>query len=658
MVRVSAEGQFSAMRISQNRISASRTVPVVAVLAIFAACAAPGGTTPVPAPVPVVPAARPGAAPAIRTGLPEVPMVRGGIIAPKVQYPDSNQLITSRDSNFVLGSVGSGDVALTINGVPVAVAPNGAFIAFLANPPASQPSYTLVATRTTESVSLVVPIRYARRNALPASGKLRVDSASLSPARGVWARSSDLLRVSVRAPRNASVWLMTPDSVRRAMVVGTGTVAGDAEGARSATADTTDIGATFATEVSARLLGDSARAARVMIARAADTVRLAVPAVRALSPDARLLAMLRSTSRIGSDTDQVVNARTVPDGTYKWLLLPGTIMEVAGRQQGYTRLVLDGALDAWVANGDLALLPEGAALPRRVTGGLRVTPSAEWVDLSIPMGDKAAHLVEADGRSITLTLYGVQGNPEISPLIGNDTLIKRIAWEQVTTDRLRLTLTLSQPAYGWLSLWDESRRAFVLRVRRLPRINADRPLAGLTIAVDPGHPPAGATGPTGLYEGDAVFPVGMKVVELLKAKGANAFSTRPSLAPLGLTERGVISRRANAHAFVSIHLNALPDGVNPFQANGTSTLFFHNASEPLARVLEEELVKRFGLRDLGVHYQNLAVARPSWYPSALTEGLFVMMPEQEAAMRDEGFQLKYAEAIVAGIERYFRGLAR
>jgi N-acetylmuramoyl-L-alanine amidase len=257
-----------------------------------------------------------------------------------------------------------------------------------------------------------------------------------------------------------------------------------------------------------------------------------------------------------------------------------------------------------------------------------------------------------------LTLYGVQANPDISPIIGNDTLIRRLAWDQETSERVRISLTLSQPAYGWLSLWDEARKAFVLRVRRMPQINSNRPLQGLTIAVDPGHPPAGATGPTGLYEGDAVFPVGLKVVELLRARGANAVSTRSSLAPLGLTERGVMARRANAHAFVSIHLNALPDGVNPFTTNGTSTLFFHNASEPLARVLEEELVKRFGLRDLGVHYQNLAVARPTWYPSALTEGLFLMMPEQEAAMRDTGFQMKYAEAIVAGLERYFRGLAK
>lgn len=653
MVGVSHQGQFSGMRISP---------PLPLLVLALTACggAAASGRVPSPAaPAPVTP--RPTGAVPVLAGLPAVPPVRGAPIAPKVEYPDSNQLITSRDSNFVLGRVGSGDVALTINGESVAVAPNGAFIAFLANPPAGQPSYALVATRGADTMRLTVPIRYAKRTALPASGKLRVDTSSLSPVRGWWARSADLLRVSVRAPRNASVWLVSRDSVKRPMLVGTGTANGAVAGDRlinGSAIDTADYSATFSTELAAHALADSAKPARVLIARGPDTVRLAVPTVRALSPDTRLLGMLRTASTIGSDTDQVVNARTIPDGTYKWLLLPGTVLEVAGRQQGYTRVQLDGALDAWVANGDIALLPEGASLPRRVTGGLRVTPSTDWVDLSIPVGDKPAHLVEADGRTMTLTLYGVQANPEISPIIGNDTLIRRIAWEQVTSDRARLVLTLSQPAYGWLSLWDENRRAFVLRVRRIPVINAQRPLQGLTIAVDPGHPPAGATGPTGLYEGDAVFPVGQKVVEKLTARGAIAFSTRPSLAPLGLTERGVISRRRDAHAFVSIHLNALPDGVNPFTANGTSTLFFHNASEPLARVLEEELVKRFGLRDLGVHYQNLAVARPSWYPSALTEGLFVMMPEQEAAMRDPGFQDKYAEAIVAGLERYFRGLAR
>jgi N-acetylmuramoyl-L-alanine amidase len=270
--------------------------------------------------------------------------------------------------------------------------------------------------------------------------------------------------------------------------------------------------------------------------------------------------------------------------------------------------------------------------------------------------------VEAEGRTLVLTLYGVQANPEISPLqggaAGGDSLVRRMVWEQVTSDRVRVTLHLSQPAYGWLSLWDEARRAFVLRVRRVPRIDAAQPLKGLTIAVDPGHPPAGSTGPTGLYEGDAVFPVGLKLAELLRARGANVVMTRTSLAPVGLTERGVQSRRENAHAFMSIHLNALPDGVNPFTTNGTSTLFYHNASEPLAREVQQALQARFGLRDLGVHYQNLAIARPSWYPSALAEGLFVIIPEQEAAMRDEAFQLKFAEGMVVGLEKYFAWLKR
>jgi N-acetylmuramoyl-L-alanine amidase len=391
-----------------------------------------------------------------------------------------------------------------------------------------------------------------------------------------------------------------------------------------------------------------------------DSIALRVPTVRALPTTSRQLGRLRSTNAAAGDTDRAVSARTIVGGTYKWQLLPQTVLEVTGRQSGFTRVRLDGQLDVWVSSDEVTMLPEGTALPRRVTGGFRVTPSAEYADVIIATGDRPAHHVESEGRRLVLTLYGVQANPEISPLLGGaaggDSLVRRLEWEQVTSDRVRLTLHLTQPAFGWLSLWDEARRAFVLRVRRVPAIDATQPLRGLTIAVDAGHPPAGATGPTGLYEGDAVFPVAQKLEAVLRARGATVVMTRTSLAPVGLTERGVQARRANVHAFMSIHLNALPDGVNPFTANGTSTLFYHNASEPLARETQRALQARFGLRDLGVHYQNLAIARPTWFPSVLAEGLFLMIPEQEAAMRDDAFQQKYAEALAEGLERYFAGL--
>jgi N-acetylmuramoyl-L-alanine amidase len=595
-------------------------------------------------------------------GLPPVPLLRGAPLAVMVRYPGGNQLISARDSNFVLGSVGSGDATLTINGVSVPVAPNGAFLGWLPLPSAAQPRYDLVAVRGADTVRRTVAIRFPVRRALPAAGALRVDSASLVPGRGWWAQPQELLRVSLRAPANATVLLQGADGVRRPL-----RILGGARSPVSAAGDSvTDASATFATEVSAALVADSTRPARVIVSRAAgartDSLSLPVPYVRALPTASRVVGMLRSSNRVAGDTDQTISARTIVNGTYKWQLLPQTLLEVTGRQSGFTRVRLDMQLDVWVDSDEITVLPEGTPLPRRVTGGFRVSPFAEYADVVIGTGERPAHHVEAEGRTLTLTLYGVQANPEISPMLGGaaggDSLVRRIVWEQVTSDRVRVTLQLTQPAYGWLSVWDEARRAFVLRVRRVPTISATRPLEGLTIAVDPGHPPAGATGPTGLYEGDAVFPVGQQLAELLRDRGARVVMTRTSLAPVGLTERGVLARRENAHAFISVHLNALPDGVNPFTANGTSTLFYHNASEPLAREVQLALQSRFGLRDLGVHYQNLAIARPTWFPSALAEGLFLMIPEQEAAMRDAAFQQRYAQGLVVGLEQYFTWLRR
>ena len=597
----------------------------------------------VPEPVPPPPSAGEAPPPALMAGLPPVPAVTGAPLALAVRYPEVGQALAVRDSNFLVGSVGSGDARLTINGAPVPVAPNGAFLAWLPVPPPDAPQYALLAVRGVDSARLAVPVRVPGRPRAP-GGAVPVDDGSLAPAAGSWARPDEYQRVSVRVAESVGAELQARVAGRPVRIP-LRPLGGAAAGV-----------VTLATDVLAEALGDSAAPARVVASRGADTVRLPVPVVRLLPTAWRQLAMLAPGA--AGDTDRVVFGRTIVGGTYKWLLLPRTTLEVTGRQGGYTRVRLDALLDVWVANGDVQLLPPGTAMPRRITGGMRVIPDREWTELVIGTGEPPAHLVEPDGRTLTLTLYGVQMNPEISPLYEADTLVRRVAWEQVGSDRVRVTLALSHPVFGWLVRWDAARRAVVLRVRRPPRIDPSRPLAGLRIGVDPGHPPLGATGPTGLYEGDAVLPVGGMVAELLAARGATPVLTRRTREAVGLTARAVAARRADVHAFVSIHLNALPDGVNPFTSTGTSTLFFHQPSEPLARHLQRAMVARFGLRDLGVHYQNLAVARPSWYPSALTEGLYLMLPEQEAAMRDPAFQRRYAEAIVDGVEAYFREWAR
>jgi N-acetylmuramoyl-L-alanine amidase len=232
-----------------------------------------------------------------------------------------------------------------------------------------------------------------------------------------------------------------------------------------------------------------------------------------------------------------------------------------------------------------------------------------------------------------------------------------INWVPEQSDRVRLSIELSQPVYGYLVLFDPA-RGFVLRLRRVPRVSLARPLEGLTITVDPGHPPGGAIGPTGLTEAAGVLPVAMKLKQILEERGAHVVLTRTTMDAVDLHLRSVIARRTNSHALVSIHLNAFGDGTNPFANNGTSTLFFHPQTEPLARLVQAGMMREMGLPDLGIHYQNIAIGRTTWMPSLICEGAFLMVPEQENAVKTPEFQERYARGVADGIEAYFRLFAQ
>jgi len=294
----------------------------------------------------------------------------------------------------------------------------------------------------------------------------------------------------------------------------------------------------------------------------------------------------------------------------------------------------------------------------RSVGAVRLEPGPDWIDVVIPVtGPPPPYLVEETDRTLSLLVYGVTGAPVISMMTEPADAYFNSISSTPETNRVRYSINLNRAPYGYLALWQNGTLTF--RVRRPPRIaDATSPLHGLTITVDPGHPPAGATGPTGLYEGDAVLQVGFKVRDLLAQRGVNVVMTRTTADPVDLGLRAIISRRANAHAFVSIHLNAFPDGVNPFVNNGSLTLYFWPHSIPLGLATQSALLAELGLRDNGTKFQNIAVARGTWMPSILTEGAFVIMPDQEAAMRTQTYQEAYATAIVRGLEAYFASLAQ
>ncbi|HEX9564295.1 MAG TPA: N-acetylmuramoyl-L-alanine amidase [Gemmatimonadaceae bacterium] len=592
----------------------------------------PGETRPA-----TTPAGAPGATPVdstTRSPLPAIPSVTGPV-AIRVVYPPDGASIAVRDSNFIFGSVGSGAATLAINGRSVQVHPNGSFLAYLPVPASPPGEYRLVVVQGSDTVQLQHRVSIPPpRVMLSATSASIVDSASVAP-RGRYALERwEPVRVSIRAAASAAAELQLADGSRVPMV--------------SSSADEDAAAAVFATEVPAVRLNSSAW---VQVTRGRDSVRLPLSRIALADSAGKRYARLGAAPSAVPDTDRVIIGRPVAGGTYKWFLIPGTQVEVTGQVGAATRIRLDRDLQVFVDRTEIAMLAPGASPPRRVASNARVIHNGFWTDVRIPMSDIPPYSVDADSRALVLTLYGTTANTDIINFASVDSVVQRVTWRQVTSDRAEYRVELHQAPFGYLVMWDHN--ALVLRVRQAPAIDPARPLRGLVIAVDAGHPPAGATGPTGLYEPVATLGVAERLRTYLEQRGATVVMTRLAPGAVALANRPVIARRANAHAFVSIHLNAFPDGVNPFERNGTGSYYFNSYSEPLARAVQAGMVNRMGLRDLGVYYDNLAVLRPTWMPSVLCEGAFLMIPEHESALRTAEFQDAYARGVADGVEAYF-----
>jgi N-acetylmuramoyl-L-alanine amidase len=270
----------------------------------------------------------------------------------------------------------------------------------------------------------------------------------------------------------------------------------------------------------------------------------------------------------------------------------------------------------------------------------------------IPLSQRVPFRVEEEDRSLVVTFYGATGDVDWMRYGPADSLVRRMTWRQVAADEVAITIELTRALWGFAARWNRS--DLMVDIRRPPSIDPGDPLRGRLIAVDAGHPPGGAIGPTGLREAEANLGVALELERLLTGAGAKVLMTRTSDSAVDLWPRVHLAEEANADLLVSIHNNALPDGINPFVNNGTSVYYNHPRSVPLARAVQAALLRRLGLRDLGIGRGDLALVRGTWMPSVLTEGLFMMLPDQEAALRSADGRHRYAQAVLDGLRDYLK----
>ena len=552
-----------------------RRILVTAVLAALCGCAAPkkitteksapqpaAPSTPKPAPAPVptpAPAPVPMGIPLVPASAPDAPLHLS------VAYPVPEQLIQKVDSNFIFGSVGNGNASLTIDGFPIAVAKNGAFLAFLPMP--EHDTYHLTAERGMDRESMTLTYR---------SPKPEEPSKKNIPDKDF-------------EPKYASI--------------------------------------------------------------------------------------IKGSDTLQTGNDVACGART-PDGNREWFFPRGTRLYLTEHDGKYYEVELDNNTFAWVAdsNFDLDGVMNHSGRGNVGSSGMMfvshptdnplkkgdIFPTTGYVDLKLP-SKNFPFQITANGTSLRIHIYSDSTIPPwLFDTTTNDPFFDHFKYDS-TSGGVDFTVFLSKSVWGYKVFYSHD-GSLDIRIRRPPTIDPNSPLKGIRIMLDPGHPPGGAIGPTGLMEREANLAEAMKLREQLIAKGATVLMTHETLEGLvsnvnqteELDARSALGVSDNVDFMVSLHNNAFPDGTDPFLKYGTSTYDFHPFSALLAEDRDKEIAAVTMIPNLGARMKSLAVCRPTWMPCALTESLYMMFPDQENALRDSAFLDKLATAHVRGIEDFLR----
>jgi N-acetylmuramoyl-L-alanine amidase len=226
-----------------------------------------------------------------------------------------------------------------------------------------------------------------------------------------------------------------------------------------------------------------------------------------------------------------------------------------------------------------------------------------------------------------------------------------------------------------------------------------RPARAITIAIDPGHggEDPGAIGALGSREKNIVLAISRKLKERIEREpNMRALLLRDGDYYMSLGARVVKARRARADLFVSVHADAFTrpeargSSVFALSENGASSAAANwlarreneadliggvnidvpdaylkqtlldlsqtatiNDSLKLGKAVLGELGGINKLHKNHVEQAGFAVLKAPDIPSILVETAFISNPAEERRLNDDAYQGKMADAITAGIKRYF-----
>jgi N-acetylmuramoyl-L-alanine amidase len=550
----------------------------------------------------------------------------------RIVQPYENASLSPVKQSFVFGSVLPATATLTINGLPVKPYANGGFLAMIP----LEPGRFKVEAVADDGVSSTTVIRYINVAAEPAPFSEKHKSITVMAPRGRRVvRAGDVIDLAIQGAPGGEAQFKFPggDFLR---LEEQGRVPGIYRGSYTIRpGDKFDKG-----DVTFSLKRKDGKKITEKAGAEIIVQRRETPRVVELKEDAVLLT--------GPDNDF----------GYNLFSLPGVRFEVTGEQADFVRIAVGADNEGWVRKSSVIELPAGTQLPRSISRNIRVWTDGSSTFVEVPLQHRHLHRMEQtlDPHTLHLTLYGVTADTDRMRYASVDTVVRDITWFQPKPETFTLEIRTRQKlAWGYEARYENN--TMVLEIRHKPKITGKAPggklpsMRGVKVALDAGHSTQsfGTIGPWGNTEA-AVNLAAAKVIRAeLERRGAEVVMVQDGTREISLPDRVATAWRSKAQFFLSIHCDAVPEGVDPRESEGYSVHYFHPQSQPFAEGLHKNYGALTKVRDAGLWRSNLAVCRTSTMPSVLLEMGFLILPEQEEILLSAKHQKRVAEAVASTI---------
>lgn len=339
------------------------------------------------------------------------------------------------------------------------------------------------------------------------------------------------------------------------------------------------------------------------------------------------------------------------------------ILRVTGERANQYRLWLSDTETAWLEKKNLKDTKNPGAEPN-ILSFIRTDTTDTRTRFIFTLNRAVPIQIHEYNDRVELTLYYVDSFEQNFSLDDTSPVVANVQWSEPAEKAVSFRLQLRPGTKLWGHAYNFEGNDLVVDLVHKPTIapTQDKPLSGARIVLDAGHSPRrhvpydGAIGPTGYLEYEATIALAEELKPKLESAGATVILTREGKNKMSLQDRYQKAINEDAHLFISLHYNALPETVNPLaRPRGFSVYYNYPHSFALAEAMYNAFVKNVPLPDDGMIANDvLFIPRISQFPSILVENAYLILPEQEDLARSADGRALFIKALYEGVLNFYK----